>query len=127
TRSGLRLLATQAPVAADSEAATRVFEAVGADPLYRRLCGTQKCFRARLTPKPWRCGVWSKPPRWPWQDEKQERRFEKWRKQYESFAANWAACKFLRRIGNPEVHPEAEIVIKLHDGPARAESNLRLA
>ena len=52
TRSGLRLLATQDLVAADSEIANEVFAALGADELYRRLCTTQKCFRARLTPKP---------------------------------------------------------------------------
>jgi hypothetical protein len=68
TRAGLRLLATQALVDADSEMADGVFEALGADPLYRKLCQTQKCFRARLTPKPWRCGIRSKPQRWPWLD-----------------------------------------------------------
>jgi hypothetical protein len=56
TRAGLRLLATQGLVEADSDVADGVFEALGADPLYRKLCKTQKCFRARLTPKPWRCG-----------------------------------------------------------------------
>src|SRR5579859_2071596 len=52
TRAGLRLLAVQAPVAPESEDVNRVFEALGADPLYRILCKTQKCYRARLTPKP---------------------------------------------------------------------------
>jgi len=41
--------------------ADQVFDTLGADPPYRRLCRTQKCFLARLTPKPWRCGV-AKPP-----------------------------------------------------------------
>jgi hypothetical protein len=27
-----------------------------ADPDYVRLCAVQECYRARLTPKPWRCG-----------------------------------------------------------------------
>src|SRR2546423_6277310 len=76
TRSGLRLLATHGLVDANSEIANRVFDAVGADPLYRKLCNTQKCFRARLTPKPWRCGISSKPARWPWLDAKQEKRFQ---------------------------------------------------
>ena len=42
TRAGLRLLATQGLVDADSEVADGVFEALGADPLYRKLCKTQK-------------------------------------------------------------------------------------
>ncbi len=127
TRSGLRLLATQGVMEADSESSERVFEALGADPLYRRLCKTQKCFRARLTPKPWRCGIRAKPARWPWLDLKQERQFQKWEVQYESFSANWATCEFIRQIGNPAVHPEVQAILKFHDGPTRAESKLQLA
>ena len=40
TRAGLRLLATQDLVEADSDVADGVFEALGADPLYRKLCKT---------------------------------------------------------------------------------------
>jgi hypothetical protein len=127
THSGLRLLATQGVMEPDSEIAERIFEALGADPLYRKLCKTQKCYRARLTPKPWRCGFRAKPERWPWLDSRQERRFEKWEVTYQSFSGNWATCELLRKIGNPVVHPEAQAVIKLHDGPTRAESKLQLA
>ena len=127
TRAGLRLLATQGLVEADSEVADSVFEALGADPLYRKLCRTQKCFRARLTPKPWRCGVRGKPERWPWLDAKAERNFQKWEAQYRSCFSNWATCELLRQIGNPAVHPEVESVLKLHDDATRAESKLQLA
>jgi hypothetical protein len=30
---------------------------LGSDPKYVQLAKAQECFRARLTPKPWRCGV----------------------------------------------------------------------
>src|SRR5262249_42566958 len=76
TRSGLRLLATQGLVDPDSTLADRVFEDLQADPLYRKLCTSQKCFRARLTPKPWRCGLRRKPERWPWLDPRDERSFQ---------------------------------------------------
>lgn len=127
THSGLRLLATQGLVEANSEAASGVFEALGADPLYRKLCNTQKCFRARLTPKPWRCGLWSKPARWPWLDAKQEKRFHKWEAEYQNCSADRATCEFLRHIGTSTIHPEAQAILKLHDEPTRAESKLRLA
>jgi hypothetical protein len=127
TRSGLRLLATQGLVEADSEIANGVFEALGADPLYRKLCKAQKCFRARLTPKPWRCGIQSKPGRWPWLDAKQEKRFQKWEAQYQSAAAIWATCELIRQIGNPVVHPEVQVILKHHDGPTRVDSKLELA
>ena len=77
----------------------------GADPLYRQLCKAQKCYRARLTPKPWRCGVRHKPERWPFLDARAEKHFQKWQAQYESFAAGWATCEFVRKIGNGDVHP----------------------
>ncbi len=127
TRSGLRLLATQALVDANSDAVNRVFDALGADPLYRKLCNSQKCFRARLTPKPWRCGLLSKPGRWPWLDEKQENRFRKWETRYQNYSAKWATCEFVRQIGNPVIHPGVHTILKLHDERTRAESKLQLA
>jgi len=127
TRAGLRLLATQGLVDADSKVADGVFESLGADPLYWKLCKTQKCFRARLTPKPWRCGIRRKPDRWPWLDAKAEIRFQKWEAQYKSYAFNWATCELIRQIGNTVVHPEVQTIIKLHDGATKVESKLPLA
>ena len=75
TKAGLRLLATHALFDAADPVCESAFEAVGADPLYRKLCQTQKCFRARLTPKPWRCGVPNPPTRWPFADLLAERKF----------------------------------------------------
>jgi hypothetical protein len=120
-------LATQNVVEADSAVAADVFEALGADPLYRKLCTTQKCFRARLTPKPWRCGLRSKPERWPWLNEKCEKLFQKWEARYLSYSSNWATCELLRPIGNSTVHPEVHSILKLHDGTTRMGSKLQLA
>ncbi|HEX4349309.1 MAG TPA: hypothetical protein VH251_02925 [Verrucomicrobiae bacterium] len=127
TRAGLRLLATQGPVEADSSAAGEALMALDSDPLYQKLCQTQKCFRARLTPKPWRCGVRSKPERWPWLDARAETKFQKWEKLYQSYAFNWATCELLRQIGNPMVHPEVQPIIKFHDEATRVASKLQLA
>lgn len=127
TRAGLRLLATQGLIDADSATAMDVFEALGADPLYRKLCQNQKCFRARLTPKPWRCGIVNKPPRWPWLEEKYEKRFEKWESQYRSFSSEWATCELIRQIGHPTVHPEVDVIIKLHDVATGVGTNKKLA
>ena len=127
TRAGLRLLATQGLVEADSSTAREVFEALGADPLYRKLCQTQKCFRARLTPKPWRCGLRGKPARWPWLNERQEKKFQKWEAQYQSSTGNYATCELIRQTGNPAVHPEIQLLIQLHDTATRVGSKLPLA
>ncbi|HNQ74051.1 MAG TPA: hypothetical protein PKN95_10670 [Verrucomicrobiota bacterium] len=127
TRAGLRLLATHALIAPESAEADAVFAALDADPLYRRLCQTQQCYRARLTPKPWRCGVTMKPERWPFENEKREQRFQRWQANYESYAANWATCRLIRPLGNPTVHPEIQPILTLHDAATKVESSLKLA
>jgi hypothetical protein len=127
TCAGLRLLAMHGLVEADSNVAEGVFEALGADPLYRKLCQAQKCFRARLTPKPWRCGIHSKPQRWPWLDAKAEKKFQEWEAQYQSTSVKWATCELLSQIGNSTVHPEVQAILKLHDDTTRVGSKLQMA
>ena len=127
TRAGLRLLATHAlfePKAAGSDG---VFDALGADPLYRQLCKTQKCFRARLTPKPWRCGIHTKPERWPWLDARAEKHFQKWEAQYQSYSFNWATCELVKTVGNDIVHSAVQPILKLHDEMTKVDSGLKLA
>ena len=127
TRSGLRLLATQGTVEAESPTTDQIFEAMGADPLYRKLCKSQKCFRARLTPKPWRCEFGGgNPPRWPW-DAREEKKFHKWEAKYNEASAEWATCEFVRQIGSTMVHPEVQSIIQLHDEATKVGSNLPLA
>ena len=127
TRAGMRLMATNGPVEADSAIAEEIFDAFGADPLYRKLCWTHKCYRARLTPKPWRCGIHSKPDRWPWLDANQEKHFKKWLTQYESYSFNWATCRLLEQIGNTQIHPEVQPILNLHDTRSRVETTFNLA
>jgi hypothetical protein len=127
TRAGVRLLATHTLFEPEVVATDGVFDAVGADPLYRQLCSTQKCFRARLTPKPWRCGVYRHAERWPWLSPKAKARFMKWEALYESKSREWAACESICKIGNSEVHPDVTHVLALHDEATRATSKLQLA
>jgi hypothetical protein len=127
TRAGLRLLATHALFDPETTASDGVFDALGADPLYRQLCKTQKCYRARLTPKPWRCGVRIKPERWPFPDARAEKHFQKWEAQYNSYTFNWAACALVKNIGNDAVHPAVQLILKIHDELTKVESGLKLA
>jgi hypothetical protein len=127
TRAGLRLLATHALFDPEAKASDGVFDALGADPLYRQLCKTQKCFRARLTPKPWRCGLKRKPERWPFLDTRAEKSFQKWDAQYQSVSFSWATCELVKKIGNDAVHPGVAPILKLHDDMTKVESKLKLA
>jgi hypothetical protein len=127
TRAGLRLLATHALFQPEAVASDGIFDALGADPLYRQLCKTQNCFRARLTPKPWRCGIYQKPGRWPWLNAKAEARFRKWEAHYQTRSANWATCELIRKLGTEGTHPEVQPILNLHDELTRVESKLELA
>jgi hypothetical protein len=127
TAAGVRLLATHEPFASDHTMCRTAFEAFEADPLYRKLCATQKCFRARLTPKPWRCDADKPRGSWPWANEQTEARFRKWETAYNQAAARYATCKLEGQFGNAQFDPALRELIELHDGVTQAESNLKLA
>lgn len=121
TKAGLRLLATHALFDPADPVCESVFDAVAADPLYRKLCQTQKCFRARLTPKPWRCGVPNPPTRWPFADLLAERKFADWEARYQSACRLKATCQLLEP-GRGHIHSELQALIELHDDMTRANS-----
>ena len=127
TRAGLRLLATHAVFDPETAASEGVFDALGADSLYRRLCKTQKCFRARLTPKYWRCDGDRPPVRWPFENEKAVNRFNQWQSKYDQLAAQFATCQLISKTGNADVHPDVQLILGVHDETTRAESKLELA
>lgn len=127
TFAGLRLLATNGLFAPDSPETEAVFEALGSDPLYRVLCKVQKCFRARLTPKPWRCDMQAPQVRWPWASDEDARNFSDWQKLYELEIKNYATCQLVKIIGNPNIHPSVQPIIDLHDKLSCVNTDLPLA
>lgn len=56
TRNGWRYLCTNRTFDPTSEETRTLLKALGSDEKYIVLCRVQRCFRARLTPKPWRTG-----------------------------------------------------------------------
>jgi len=127
TAGGLRLIATQGFFDPVSSECQRVFEALGCDPLYQRLCKTQASFRARLTPKPWRCDFYAAAWRWPWVDDKSKNLYLKWQAGYEKNCQNYSTCKFVAQYGAHSVQPEIAEIIKFHDQICKVESELPLA
>jgi hypothetical protein len=127
TKAGLRLIATHELFDPTSDRANQFFEAVGADPYFRRLCKIQKSFRARLTPKPWRCGSRMPPSRWPFPDQREEGAFDEWRRAYETAASQYAVCQRLEHIGQSGAHPDVQRAMKLHDERTKIDSGLPLA
>jgi hypothetical protein len=127
TRAGLRLLATHTLFDTGDSDCRAAFATLNADPLYRKLCHTQECFRARLTPKPWRCGVTNPPSRWPFPDDAAQREFDRWDSGYRSACQPLATCQFMASMGSGQVHKDIAPLIALHDEATRAASGLPLA
>ena len=127
TKAGLRVLIVHDLFEPNSPAAAAAFEALNADPLYRKLCERQHSFRARVSPKPWRCGASHPPSSWPFENPRAEADFKRWLKAYEKEAPSFASCHFLRTIGTAQPHPELAAIIELHDRLSAAQSGLPLA
>ncbi len=127
TRSGLRYLVTHAPFEPGSTPSEVAMEYLGCDPRYVQLCRSQKSFRARLSPKPWRCGVGPPPVRYPWTDESEERAMRAWEAQYALSTEGWATCALLDVLGNESIDLAVRPVVALHDELTRADSGFPLA
>lgn len=125
TAAGYRAIIVDRPFragATDSEALLKEF---GADPMYVRLCRLQESFRARLTPKPWRCGVRNPPVEFPFETPRDEAKFRRWEAEYRHRAGDYATCRFLAEVGTPA--PEFSELIACHDQETKANSSQRLA
>lgn len=127
TRAGIRGLVTHDLFDPTSDAVLDTLRAVGADPLYVRLCKAQECFRARLTPKPWRCGHNVNRTAWPRESEKQQRRFDKWLAAYMSRQSQYATCRPIGTLGSAAVHPDVQTIVEVHDEITRCNEPLELA
>ncbi|MBX7246635.1 MAG: hypothetical protein K1X53_14155 [Candidatus Sumerlaeaceae bacterium] len=118
TAAGLRLIATHDLFDPESSATIGALEALGSDPLYVKLCRVQKCFRARLTPKPWRLGLHAPFVRYPYP---QPAEMAKWVQKYDQASSGHATCTFIKDIGTRTSMPgEVQTVLRIHDDACRA-------
>ncbi|MBD2845326.1 hypothetical protein IDH44_09000 [Paenibacillus sp. IB182496] len=127
TRAGLRYLVTHAPFEPDGREADEMMADLNSDPKYRHLCRVQQCFRARLTPKPWRCGSSRPPTAFPFESEAEQAHLRDWVRAYDADRAGWAACRFLGHRGHAFVSDELDPIVRLHDQETRALEDLPLA
>lgn len=130
TPAGLRLLALHRRFDPREDAVRACFDAFGVDPLYARMCLNQNCFRARLTPKPWRMGLprLRAPYSAAWRPEHAGLPARRaWIERYDREAQGYAACRYLETVGSGPTDPGAESVQALHDLLCQAERTLPLA
>lgn len=126
TAAGLRVFITGTDLPPDAPRARQILESFASDPLYIHLCAAHKTYRARLTPKPWRCGWYSLNVDYPWQHEEASREAEAWVAGYERKAHGYAVCERIGSSGPPPSPHEAE-VLRLHDAAVLGPVGARLA
>ncbi|MCX7015492.1 MAG: hypothetical protein NTW86_23560, partial [Candidatus Sumerlaeota bacterium] len=127
TPAGLRIALTNQlydPASADT---LQVLRDLGSDPLYIKLSQTQACFRARLTPKPWRCGCSLPPNQYPWENAEAERLYRAWESDYANRSSGFRACKLVESLGDGEMAEEASAVLEIHDSVACGQDASKLA
>lgn len=127
TCAGMRAIITHDVFDPTSESTLAMLRSANCDPLYVQLCKSQQCFRARLTPKPWRCGQNATPPRWPIEGQENQARLAEWLAEYAAKHARYATCRFLGTLGSGAIHPAVAQVLELHDRTTRCEEPLELA
>lgn len=130
TPAGLRVMATHQKFSPSAPEVSDCFKALNTDPIYRRMCLNQQCFRARVSPKPWRIGLEKRirpnPGVWPVNPEKMPLR-NAWVANYEMASQGFSSCKLIECAGSGVIHPEIRPVMELHDELCRASSSLPFA
>ncbi len=127
TPNGYRLLAMHALFDPRGQQAQEAFDGLGADPTYVLMCKNQNCFRARVSPKPWRIGIPDhlrpRPGVWPINPERLPERLE-WIERYEEKAEAFSSCQFIEELGMGSTSSSVVQVQKLHDELSRANRSL---
>jgi hypothetical protein len=88
----------------------RIMDEFNCDPLYTTLCIKQGCYRARLTPKPYRMDMRPYKVQFPRDGDDSE--FQQWLTKYEWESRNFCVCKLIEQVGASYLMNE---VVQLHD------------
>ncbi len=124
THSGLRLITTHLAYESVDESFDAVCAAVAADAMFQELCHVQSCFRARLTPKPKRCGLISPECFFPFNNAEEEEYFAAWLEAYSAESAQYGTCRYITTVGNEIILPRLLPLVTLHDDSTKAHSGL---
>lgn len=114
THSGYRVLIVNHAFAPNDAVTRHLFTELGCDPLYARLCRSQDSFRARLTPKPWRCHCPQPPNGFPRETSAAQTIFNQWLSNYQQQCRTYAVCE---RLDQQDVSVSAGVarLLKIHD------------
>ncbi|MGE3637551.1 MAG: hypothetical protein AB7G28_03270 [Pirellulales bacterium] len=127
TAWGWRVAAVDREFNPTSDSTQSLMRATDTDPYYMRLCQVQQSFRARLTPKPWRCHVAPPTSQYPRTDEQAQRQFAAWLRDYEQKTTGHATCRYLETVGTSKPNSTLASLLELHDTVTRSHEPLPLA
>ena len=88
----------------------KMMDEFNCDPLYTFLCIKQGCYRARLTPKPYRMKMHGYRVKFPREGDDSE--FQQWLAEYERNSQSFCVCRFVEQIGKNHLLDD---VVCLHD------------
>lgn len=126
TFAGLRVIVTGGDLPPGTPASEEVLAALDSDPVYVLLCATHKTYRARLTPKPWRCDWYAIDVSWPPTFTGSEGYAKRWEEGYAQHSRGFDTCRLLTTTGPPPSAREQQ-VIDLHDAVSGASGSQPLA
>jgi hypothetical protein len=130
TPAGLRVLAMHQTLDPRDPLVAECFRILEVDPIFVRMCIRQQCFRARVSPKPWRIGISQhlrpRPGIWPIDPARLPER-RRWIDEYERAAQNYASCRFIEALGSGVIDPMISDVQQIHDELCQANRTLPIA
>ena len=130
TAAGFRVLLLSPSLDPTSSDAETFMRELHADPLYVQLCRTQRCYRARLTPKPWRlpCGAPPAPIRYD-TFGRADPLFDEWQAEYTEQSEAHAVCDLIAETGATldQCRPGVRHLVDVHDAQTRVGTGLPLA
>lgn len=122
THNGIRVIVVGQDMDPRSDESDKMMVKFRADWLYRVLCRKQNCYRARLTPKPYRMRHRAHRVHWP-RDAEQQTALDEWLQTYNEKSQRYAVCKHIDTFGLDRRDP----LVDLHDRRTRSHENIRLA
>lgn len=122
THSGVRLILGMQMADPRSRESRDLMRTFHADPIYADLCSKQRCYRARLTPKPYRIRMKPMRLKYPYEEADREM-IGAWVQEYDARGQGFSSCRLVEVRGRPIDSP----AVRLHDERTRAESGLPLA
>lgn len=127
TAAGLRVAIVDREVRANNPDVHGILKELDSDPRYLLLCDAQQCFRARLSPKPWRIGVEMLRVRYPYENAAEEVAYHDWQRRYDAAAPGYATCQFVEWLGPQKIDASLASLIELHDSLTGVSTSLPLA